>query len=196
MFRATDCQKRDASQAVRLHLNTTGTQHSGNKVQTELPFGAASNYPYSTCHSTPTPTTAQARMRLSPRSESQPLDSRLSPRPQKRPGAQRLRHKKHTRRAPYRTGSSGAGLQIHHHGWLRADNGILDQILYGGQICSPFILLSANQEEMQKSHNEADTFSPYTAPTASRASKTLHGLSLVITSQVLCPCPVLTLPSA
>lgn len=127
--------------------SSTSTQLalSVQETQTELPFRALSNYPYSPCHSTPTPMTAQARMRLSPRSESQHSDSCLTLSPQKRPSAQCLRHKNDTRREPYRTGSSGAGLQIHNHGWLRADNGILDQILYGGKIRSPFILLSANQ---------------------------------------------------
>lgn len=79
------------------------------------------------------------------------------------------------RRVTYSTGSSGAGHQIHHHGWLRADNGILDQILYSGQIRSPFILLSVNQEEMKESHEKKkDTF---TAPPASQASNMLHSHS-------------------
>lgn len=85
-----------------------------------------------------------------------------------------LRHKNDTRRVTYRTGSSGTGQQIHHHGWLRADNGILYQILYSGQICSPYILLSINQGKMQEHHKKTNTF---TAPSASQASNMLHGHS-------------------
>lgn len=75
-----------------------------------------------------------------------------------------------TRGEPYRPGSCGAGFQMYHQGWLRADNGILDQILYGRQTHSPVILLSTNQKETQERHNEADTFPPYAATTASQAS--------------------------
>lgn len=169
--------KRDVSQAVQLHLNKIDTQCSEKKVQTEPPFGVVSNQLSSPCHSAPTPTTAQAGLRLSPRSKSRPPDSCLSFSPQKHPRAQSLRRKSDRRRAPYCTSSSSAGLQIHHHCWLCADDGILNQILYGGQVCSPFILLSTNQEETKKNHNKADMFSFYTAPAASHTSKTLHGLS-------------------
>lgn len=94
----------------------------------------------------------------------------------------------------YRTGSSDAGHQIHHHGWFCADNGILDQILYSGQIHSPFILLSVNQEEMKESHTGRYTF---TAPAGSQASNMLHTVILpVITSQILFPYSTLAVLSA
>lgn len=93
--------------------------------------------------------------------KSQPLS------PQKHPSVQGMNI---TRRELYRPSSCGAGFQMYHQGWLRADNGILDQILYGRQTHSPVILLSTNQKETQERHNKADTFSPYTATTASQGS--------------------------
>lgn len=188
-----DCQNRDVPQAVQLHKYTTDNQHSRKKVE-----GTAlgSNFYFSLCSMSQYPNSRDSAGQDS--AVAQKCDSTLGflpePRPSEASRGLRLRHKNDTRRTTYRTGSGGNGHQIHRHGWLRADNGILDQILYSGQICSPFILLSANQEEMQESHKKKRTRLQLHLLLEPLIRYTV--ILPVITSQILFPYPILALLSA